>query len=332
MTTHEQALLVATTAIDFPVTEVEGRESREHIASCASCRIAAGWVAADARVIRDLPAPQPPARVTMAIVDAAHRVTVRRRQSTSADPFQPLVALAILALLVAALVGAAVAGAGIDLLAPHPDLGVIATPATTPAAVARHDGAVVARDPQPRTTPAPAGQTSDPALPGTASGPESAAPARPSTPAQAGAGGVKRTPANGGGSTARPDPAPTDPPAPPVEPTRGPTPTPILMTPSPDPLPGPGDDPPTPAPSPSMESVAERIALGRAFAVAVREPGAELVAGADAGGHAGPVGHPRADARADARAHARADTGADRDPRADARADRDPRADARTHA
>lgn len=267
MTTHEQALHIATTALDFPVTADEDRMSRDHITECPACRAAAASLAADARVIGELPAAQPSARVTMAVHDAVRRADVRRRTSTAVGPFQPLVAFALVALLVAALVGAAVAGAGLEMLDRDSDLAVIATPSATPILAAQRDVITPAPTHPPRRSVATARSTPAPEPTATTPGPgdrgqPDAAPnvtARPTTrrapavravtrprqaprPARRGATAVP-TAGGPGGPRARPTAG---------QPTAVATP-PIDVVPSDDPLPTMAVEPATPSPSPSAE-------------------------------------------------------------------------------
>ncbi|MBA2254971.1 MAG: hypothetical protein H0W07_07655 [Chloroflexi bacterium] len=251
MNVHQQAMLAATAALDFPVTEDEAFVSQDHLQSCAACRVTVTGMIGDARAVRELPAPPPSARVTLAVVDAAHRARARQRRPAIGDAFQPFVALAILALLVAALVGAAVAGsAGLDLLDQRPNLGLIATPAAPDVAVAVPRVAE-RRTVRPTGDVAPDHDPARPADPAT-SEPRSSSASGRSAPT------VRRTaepgplwPGGSGGqgavATQRVRGAQPTPNALPASPT----PPPVEVSPSPNPLPGPGEDPPTPPPSPS---------------------------------------------------------------------------------
>ena len=67
MIDHRSAVDLAATAIDFVLDEGERHDLDEHLATCPSCRADVQALRADAAVLADLPAIEPPAWVRRVI-------------------------------------------------------------------------------------------------------------------------------------------------------------------------------------------------------------------------------------------------------------------------
>ena len=140
MTGHERILLLAATAIDFPLSAGEADELEAHLGSCDDCRSVADQLRGDAALIAALPHRRPSDEVGRRIVEAAIG-----RQRTS---LRPIVIAAAAALLVAALLGAAIVGA---LLTRTQELPISIVPPSIPATVPTASPST----PAPTATPAP---------------------------------------------------------------------------------------------------------------------------------------------------------------------------------
>jgi hypothetical protein len=137
---HERILLLAATAIDFPLSAGETDELEAHLRSCDRCRTEAEQLRGDAAMIAALPSRQPSDEVGRRIVEAA--------MGRSRSGLRPMLILVAAALLVATLLGAAIVGA---LLTRTPEMPISIVPPSIPATVPTANPSA----PAPTATPAP---------------------------------------------------------------------------------------------------------------------------------------------------------------------------------